>query len=126
MKHLLLLASLLCSFVFISLAQSKTFTIARAASVNTGEIHEDWNPVLQENEEVADEFQHNNQLNLLKKQLEERLHHSEKKSSGIRNVIDTPYVWRGLQGNYFNGPIPNDNDIAVSNTGYIVSVMKTN
>lgn len=133
MKHLLLFASLLSCFVFISHAQLKSFTFARGASIIANESHEDWNPVLQENEEVGDEFQHNDQLNLLKQQLEQRLHPSpkessrtEKKSSDVRDVIDTPYVWRGLQGNTYNGSVPNDNDIAVSNTGYLVSVMNTN
>jgi len=100
--------------------------------VNAGELHEDWNPVLQENEEVADEFRQNDQLNSLKDQLLQRLHASPKessrtetKSSDVRDVIDTPYVWFNLQGNNSNGSVPNDNDIAVSNTGYLVSVMNT-
>src|ERR1043165_9003395 len=126
MKHLLLLSVSFCLLYFNSFAQSKSFTIARAASVNAGESHDDWNPVLQENEEVADEFRENDQLNSLKQQLLQRLNPSGKKSSSFRNVIDTPYVWLNLQGNNFSGSVPNDNDIAVSTTGYLVSVMNTN
>jgi len=70
MKHLVLFTFFLCCFGFISLAQSKSFTIERGASVRVSDLSEDWNPVLQENEgEVADEHRNNDQLNLLKQQM---------------------------------------------------------
>jgi hypothetical protein len=34
-------------------------------------------------------------------------------------------LWKGLQGNANTGSVPNDNDIAVSSTGFLVSVMNT-
>lgn len=107
-------------------AQTRSFTIARAATVDTREAQDEWNAILQESdEEVQDEHQNPDQLNILKQDLLENLHPEFNKASALRDVVDTPYLWKGLQAQGYNGSVPNDNDIAVS-AGYLISVMNTN
>ncbi|MFC2113879.1 T9SS type A sorting domain-containing protein [Bacteroidota bacterium] len=39
-----------------------------------------------------------------------------------RATIEKPLFIQGFEGNFFNGHVPNDNDLAISNDGIIVSV----
>ncbi|MEA3494742.1 MAG: T9SS type A sorting domain-containing protein [Bacteroidota bacterium] len=46
-------------------------------------------------------------------------------SPKANRTIDAPNVLTDFEGNIFNGHIPNDNDIAISNNGIIVSVINS-
>ena len=48
----------------------------------------------------------------------------QKKTSAF--WVPKPTVLSGFEGNDFNGSIPNDNDVAISNSGKLVSVKNTN
>ncbi|MFI5134616.1 MAG: T9SS type A sorting domain-containing protein [Chitinophagales bacterium] len=108
-------------------SQSKKFTLPLAASARGDAKTEDFFPALQENE-IDDEFGNSGDLNLLKQQLLQRIHKSSAQTNQqkLRNVIDTAYAWKTFQGNAGTQGVPNDNDIAVSNTGYLISAVNTN
>ncbi|MEO6167867.1 MAG: T9SS type A sorting domain-containing protein [Chitinophagales bacterium] len=130
MKLFLLFSFLMCFFSLkYATAQQRLFSIPLSGTQRVYEIKEDWNPELNSLEgEVEDGFKDGKVLEENKKYLQEKI--SKKKSittvpGTTRDVLDTPYVWRNLQGNLYNNSVPNDNDVAISNTGYVVSVMNS-
>ncbi|MGB3075020.1 MAG: T9SS type A sorting domain-containing protein [Chitinophagales bacterium] len=112
-----------------AVAQQRLFNIPLSASQKVSDIQEDWNPgLINLEKEVEDEFQDGKLLEERKELLEEMIRKKKQAAtlpSTIRDVPDTPFVWRNFQGNLYNNSVPNDNDIAVSNSGYVVSVMNS-
>lgn len=49
-----------------------------------------------------------------------------KKEDDHDPVIEPPVIKSSFEGNLFNNRMPNDNDLAVSNDGYVVSVINSN
>jgi hypothetical protein len=126
MKKLLLVAiSLFCASA--GAAQSKQFSIPLGASA-AWEEQEDWDPAIEVMEgEVKDEHHSNRELSRAKQQLLNRMQASGTKTrASARDVLDTPFVWKSFQGNATTSGVPNDNDIAVSTTGFLISVCNTN
>lgn len=109
-------------------AQSKQWIIPLSASARGDEHVDDWNPALQEVEgEIHDEYHFSNALNEAKQELIRTLSISkEAPSLELRDALDTPYTWKSFQGNLTTSGVPNDNDLAVSTTGYLISVCNTN
>lgn len=130
MKFLLLLS--VGVFLVVSkssVAQQQYFPIPLSATQIVSEINNDWNPsLISLDREAGDEFMDAKILEERKEQLQKRIDQNYSGSSGessIRDELDTPFVWRNFQGNLYNYSVPNDNDIAVSNSGYVVSVMNS-
>jgi len=45
---------------------------------------------------------------------------------GLKNSVDTPIVVDGFEGNPYSGSVPNDNTMAISNDGIVLSAINTN
>lgn len=126
---------LLLVFAFVCLqtewlsAQHNVYTIPLGSTQRVLDIEVDWNPeLLTIEKEAHDEFIDRKLLQERKEQLMEMMKGKSSvqvPSTTTRDVLDTPYVWRNFQGNAYNNSVPNDNDIAVSNSGYVVSVMNS-
>ncbi len=111
-------------------AQQHLYTVPLGSSQRVLDIHADWNPeLLTLEKEANDEFRDSKLLRERKEQLLEMMRGKKPvqpaASTTIRDVLDTPFVWRNFQGNAYNNSVPNDNDVAVSNSGYVVSVMNS-
>lgn len=121
--------SLLIAAAESSVAQQLPFHIALGGTEKVSEISNDWSPSLISLEhEAGDEFKDMKMLEEKKEQLQKQIDRAKariNKTSATRDVLDTPFVWRNFQGNLYNYSVPNDNDIAVSNSGYVVSVMNS-
>ncbi len=86
-------------------------------------VTEDFYPVLQAVEAVADEHAAAAELYRVKRALEEK--YTRKTRAQLRTNLEAPYVWKGFLGNVMGSSVPNDNEIAVSKNGYLISVMNT-
>ncbi|MCS6990693.1 MAG: T9SS type A sorting domain-containing protein [Chitinophagales bacterium] len=86
---------------------------------------EDWFPSLVRYQQINDEAGSSDALTMLKAEAERRWPLRDKFLAEPRNTLDSLYVWKGFQGNVMGNSVPNDNDIAVSTTGYLISVMNT-
>ncbi|MBA2407335.1 MAG: hypothetical protein H0V65_05015, partial [Chitinophagales bacterium] len=109
-------------------AQHTPFKIPLSATSNVAENSADWNPVLINfDNEVGDEFAEDKILSAQKEKVMNlfSVHHEALIAQTARDIIDTPYVGRNFPGNNYDNSVPNDNEIAISNSGYIVSVMNS-
>jgi hypothetical protein len=127
-RHLLLLSTALIFSTGIS-AQSKQFSIPRGAQVTHEPNSADWFPRLEFFEgEISDEHSGTTELDRLKEQLNARIgkNKTHQPAAEVRDLPDTPYIWKSFQANAATNGVPNDNDIAVSTSGYLMSVCNTN
>lgn len=103
-----------------------TYSIPRGGVWQYEPAAEDWFPSLVRYHPVNDEAGRNDLLQQRKQEAERRWPlRAELPSSQPRNELDSLSVWKGFQGNVMGNSVPNDNDIAVSSTGYLISVMNT-
>ncbi len=111
-----------------SLAQRSDFIIPLSATSNVSGNSTDWNPVIINlDNEVGDEFADQALLNEQKEKLQKLIskpHHPALPQTS-RDILDTPYIGKNFAGNNYDNSVPNDNEIAVSNSGYIISVMNS-
>lgn len=102
-------------------ATKNSFTFSKSATVKMSDVDEDWNINLQHLEAPKPGVGIRGEL-IEKKQLVQQLY---PKTLGIENnrttTSETPFLGTNFEGNTFNG-VPNDNDLAISNGGKIVSV----
>jgi hypothetical protein len=42
------------------------------------------------------------------------------------SAVDTPFITNGFETNFYNGSVPNDNTMAISNDGIVLSAINTN
>ena len=61
----------------------------------------------------------------VRSQIPEKIRSSEPTSSSMRSAVDKPILFTNYEGNLFNGRVPNDNHLAISNNGDIVSVINS-
>jgi hypothetical protein len=126
-KTIILCTALFCS-AFLQAQNTLHFTIPKLASVNVGAIKEDWNPVLQ-NLEMPSPIPGSEKAKIqaIKDSLSalypQHLTHSSEKS--MNSTVAKPFVNRNFAGNVYNNSVPNDNELAVSNSGKIVSVQNS-
>lgn len=122
MKKLFVVVVLLLAIKFLQAQQ--TFHVPLSAKANITNMQEEWNVSLMamDNEE-QDEFSATENLDLIKDQVQQFSHHTNSPSN--RSFVDTAVVIKNIDANVYNNSVPNDNDIAVSNTGYLISVMNT-
>lgn len=107
--------------------QKTDFHFPLKSVVNPKSISADWNPVLQNFEmpfpesDMIELEASKNAADLLYKNSSV----SNEKKEDTRAVIDAPYLARNFIGNAFNGYVPNDNDMAISNGNKIVNVINS-
>jgi hypothetical protein len=134
-RALLLSGMFVVAFGGVSIGQTtvikehKTLIIEspRQSVVNVKEIKEDYFPKLQNIEMpkpgIANE-ESDSELNAAKARIHpSKINPVEENKNG--GSLKLPVRLRNFEGNAFNGGIPNDNDIAVSNSGKILSVMNS-
>lgn len=105
--------------------KTHSFKIEKAATYSMYQVEEDWNATLQNLELPKPGTPRGNLLELKKQQREK---FPIKKTASVKriNTADLPTVGANFEGNAYNNSVPNDNDIAVSNDGYLISVKNTN
>ncbi|GDX50961.1 hypothetical protein LBMAG27_00080 [Bacteroidota bacterium] len=95
--------------------------------VNPKSISTDWNPSLQNLEMPSvesDMIEMKSAKYEADKIYSKNTFISEKKENARTN-IDAPFIARNFIGNVFNGYVPNDNDLAISNGNKIVNVINS-
>ena len=110
--------------------KSDEVIIKKAASVNLSDVKDDWMPVLQS---VNFPFPDENEEELERIKLQLKQKYSIQKNCKTQQVkhIDalgeasSPIVQRNFEGNIIGGGGPNDNDMAISDGGKVVSVINS-
>ncbi|MFQ5335303.1 MAG: T9SS type A sorting domain-containing protein [Flavobacteriales bacterium] len=131
MKHLPLILILLTTAAKTSTAQNKgvynDYKTERAAVVYPSSLPPDFNPVLQ-NMEMPHPGSGSYRAYLfeLKKKLADK-YPDRYKSSNPNHVsaVPQPTLNRGFKGNNYNNSVPNDNNMAISNGGILLSAINS-
>jgi hypothetical protein len=127
-SFLLILAIVSATWAAAQNPRNTSFKLKKKSTVKVQDITEDWLPSLQNLEmpnPVPGTIKHRvkeaKELNMQKysQKSPEQLKEAPR-SSGM-----TPVMLRNFQGNAYNFRAPNDNDMAISNAGYIVSVINS-
>lgn len=128
--HVLTLS--LLAFCLSATAQKPSFSskqifVEKAGTVNLSTVPEDFSPTLQ-NLEMPKPGSNSSRAQLLRIKEELRLKYPLKRSvSKIDSAgAELPALLRNREGNLAGSSIPNDNDMAVSNDGKVLSVINTN
>lgn len=128
--HLLTLS--LLTFCLSATAQAPSFksaiiSVEKAGTVNLSAIPDDFSPSLQ-NLEMPKPGSNSTRAQLMRTKEALRLKYPLKRSvSKIDSAgADMPALLRNREGNLAGTSIPNDNDMAISNAGKVVSVINTN
>jgi hypothetical protein len=119
-------------FLFVSIsitiqAQYKQhlFQFPIKSIVNVESIQEDWAPSLQ-NLEMPKPGMQGIRAELMKKKEENEKRFPRKNINSVsRSGINPPGVMRNFIGNPYNNRVPNDNDLAISNDGQLISVINS-
>ncbi|MCF8331875.1 MAG: T9SS type A sorting domain-containing protein [Bacteroidales bacterium] len=135
-KSLLIFVTLLISFTICGQQVSKDniqrteFVFSKYRTVNVSEIQGGWKFNLQTYQKVREgNEKYGKGLKNLKSEIEKKFPRKPIINSKIRNVVfdaDTPVVLRNFSGNGFDYGIPNDNTVAISNDGYLLSAINSN
>lgn len=121
MKHILLVISCF-SFVFLfsqENARLTQFTIAPIGSMTPSKVPSDWSTFVYNLEAPFPGTE--SYRNFLEQQKQRIPPPNRNIGSAKKSASDEPIVTKGFVANPFGG-IPNDNDMAISNDGFIVSV----
>lgn len=107
--------------------ESRKIIINKSATVKVSEIKEDWDPSLQNLEmPIPGSGSSKSQLMELKEQVKDRYKNKTGEYPVKRATPATPpYLLNNFQGNAYNNSVPNDNDIAISNSGKLISVINS-
>ncbi len=135
MKNTLLCTFFLLFMVAFGTAQEFTydshrFQIEKSATVDPKDITEDWNVNLQ-NLEMPKPGGESIRAMLKARKDEMQKKYPRKSMPGIAKAADTTgglpclYVNRQFEGNPYDNRVPNDNDLAISNSGILVSVINS-
>lgn len=119
-------------YIFISIsisiqAQYKQhkFQIPLGTVVNVEAIEEDWQPSLQ-NLEMPKPGSPSTRAELMRIKVENEKRFPRKYShNSSRSSINPPGVMKNFIGNPYNNRVPNDNDLAISNAGQLISVINS-
>lgn len=108
------------------------FSIPKTSTVEVSSIKEDWNQQLISIEHPdpdgndADQIRFENMKDSLENIYVNRGVVGYQPTTANKNrSVDSLYVWRNFKANLFGSGTPNDNDIAISNGGKIISVMNS-
>ncbi len=120
MRLTLILCCLISATAFGQNATKTSFVFERKATVNMNEPSEDWNIGLQHLETPKPGIAGpREELMIKKREIMKRFPRTE--TSSIRSGSSTLSVGNNFEGNGFQG-VPNDNDMAISRNGTVVSV----
>lgn len=121
MKRFLLLLFSCLSLTFY--AQVKTVKVAKKlGTVNLSQVEEDWYVNLIKKEAPYPQGEtYQAYLNQKKEALELKYAKSNGDVKSYATAVDTPIVLKSYIGNPYGGGIPNDNSIAISNDGILMS-----
>ncbi|RUA31222.1 MAG: hypothetical protein DSY76_01605 [Bacteroidetes bacterium] len=115
-----------------STSASKSFRIACQTHFSPKNVKQDYLPHLQHIDSVfVGNATYQSYLKDIKSQISTHNYtmiHSRSSSYERKaaNEVDTAVVVDGYEGNHYNGGIPNDNTMAISNDGIVVSAINTN
>ena len=134
--HLYFFPFLILFFPFKISCQNSAYKSSRIKIKKTGEINlssykgNEWMPSLQNMEMPKPGGEGaNEELARIKKRLSERYPSKKTYKTNRKNspgsATPSPLVQTNFEGNLIGGTVPNDNDIAISNEGMIVSVINT-
>jgi hypothetical protein len=105
--------------------QQHLFQFPIESIVNVESIQEDWAPSLQ-NMEMPKPGTNGIRAELMKMKEENEKRFPRKNINSIkRSGINPPGVMRNFIGNPYNNRVPNDNDLAISNAGQLISVINS-
>lgn len=131
MKKIFLLVICLSVVTAVVYAQTVTtihaFTIPKRATVNLNPESDIWAPSLKKyempktNSVLEEKMKKQIKDSLTRMYQKNRISNPSKKSS----LVTPPAMLRNFIGNSFNGFVPNDNDMAISNNGTVCSVTNT-
>ena len=103
---------------------SEIMRFPRTGTLNVSEITEDYFPKLQHLEMPKPGANpYNDYLQNIKAQIKPQP--SAEQGSGQRATLNDPVIGMQFQGNTYTLGAPNDNDMAISNDGYVVSVINS-
>lgn len=113
---------------------TQRYTIKPDGTVRVAEIHDDWLFSLRQTDGISegnpDYRYYLQELKALSAQRFPRRQSSGKGENGMletnQTKAATPEVLRNFQGNAYSGSAPNDNTLAISNGGQLISAINTN
>jgi hypothetical protein len=125
MKKFLLHFLVSASLTIHAQYKQHNFQIPLETAVNVENIHEDWSPALQ-NLEMPKPGTHSTRAELMQIKVQNEKRFPRKNiSSTNRSGINPPGVMKNFIGNPYNSRVPNDNDLAISNAGQLISVINS-
>ncbi|MEL6924462.1 MAG: T9SS type A sorting domain-containing protein [Bacteroidota bacterium] len=131
MKHtkygLLLTAFFFSNFLFAQYRTQLNPPLPRSGTVNLAQLQDDFFPVLQGvAAPTPSGSSYRSFLERQKQQVNKLFPRKETAAANYREEAEPPMVLREFNGNSASGGVPLDNHIAISNDGWIVSVINTN
>lgn len=132
LNNLLIVSFALISFTFKISAQdgfkintSKVLEFPKGGTVKLGTLKEDFHPVLRNIEQPKPGGEnYSNYLQKIKSEIQPI--ENPVKKLNKNGSLNLPVQRRNFEGNKYPTGIPNDNDLAISNNGIIVSVVNSN
>jgi len=107
--------------------QSKVLKKAIGETIDVSQIDADWAPSMKRLEmPPPGSGSYREYLRQLKKEISKKKRDRSKYMEVKSSSTPQPYLLGGFEGNIWSGNIPNDNDMAISNDGMLVSVINTN
>jgi hypothetical protein len=106
---------------------TKSFTIEKKAVIDMNGNNDAWSPMLKNqvlpkpDDGADEEYAAKVRDDLMKQYARNRQNNSGYKIA----LVDTPIMFQNFTGNAFNNFVPNDNDMAISNSGILCSVANT-
>jgi len=135
-RHLTLVIFSLC-FSLCTFAQQKCtyqkshFTVSKSRTVNVSGIKTDWNvQLLNLDKPVEGNKAYAEYINKIKAEAEKKYPRKDLSlfpyNEKVKSTPDTPVVVKAFEGNIFGNNIPNDNTLAISNNGMLISNINCN
>lgn len=121
MKHIIYFLFLLPAVCFGQQASKNSFTISKGATVYMADTANDWEITLRHIEAPKPGIMGKREKLQLKKQEILNRYPTPSNQKKAKTTGTLPVIGNNFEGNSFSG-IPNDNDLAISNDGIIVSV----
>ena len=127
----------ICSSIILLVSQSlnaqkfefatKSMIIEKQASLSFDNIRTDWNPLLQ-NLEMPSPMGNSWRSGLLRRKAERKSTFKTFDIQGVHhpgeNAAD-PLLGQNFKGNSYNGNVPNDNHVSISNEGKLISLINS-
>jgi hypothetical protein len=122
----LLISGLMHTQAQISYSDSANIIIKKGCTSNISEIQEDWKVAIQALEmPTPSAGTEKAELKRIKENIPPKIRKYSQPSYRKSGTTPLPILQRNFEGNLFNIRVPNDNDIAISNNGSIISVINS-